>query len=178
MVIREPDAIRRAAAIRLVVCDNDGVLTDGTVLVSARGEEMKAYSLRDGMGVARLRDAGIDTAILTREASAIAQRRGEKLGLRHVWTGVADKRGFLGRIVEETGVGLAAIAYIGDDVNDLGIIAAVGAAGLTASPGDGMPEVHEAVHLVCSAPGGRGALRELAEWILRHRDPQPERRRS
>lgn len=178
MVIRDRVAMARAATVTLVVCDNDGVLTDGTVLVSARGEEMKAYSLRDGMAVERLRQADIETAIVTREVSEIVRRRAEKLGIRHVWTGVADKRAFLARIVEETGRSLAQIAYIGDDVNDLGIIAAVADAGLTASPGDGMPEVHAVVHLICSAPGGRGALRELADWILTHRDPQPERRRS
>ncbi len=173
MVIRltEAEAARRAAAVKLVVCDNDGVLTDGTVFVSERGEELKQYSLRDGMGVERLRDKGVATGILTRERSAIVQRRAEKLMLPHVWIGVADKRAHLHRILEEARVAIGEVAYIGDDVNDLGIIDAIGEAGLTCAPADAMVEVQRAVHLVCRQPGGRGAFRELAEFIVRH---QPE----
>ena len=171
----DPEVALRAARIALVLCDNDGVLTDGRVLVSERGEELKAYSLRDGMGVERLRGAGIATAIVTRERSAFAVRRAEKLGLPHVWTGVLDKRAHLARVLEETHLRVEQIAYIGDDVNDLGIIDAVGARGLTAAPADAMPEVADAVHLVCRAPGGHGAFRELAEWILRHHATYRER---
>jgi 3-deoxy-D-manno-octulosonate 8-phosphate phosphatase (KDO 8-P phosphatase) len=163
----------RAARCALVLCDNDGVLTDGTVLVSERGEELKRYSLRDGMGVERLRDAGVATAIVTRETSAIARRRGEKLALPFVWTGVADKAAFLGRVLDEAGLTTAQLAYIGDDVNDLGIIEAIRDVGLTAAPADAMPEVRTAVHMVCRNPGGGGAFRELAEWILTHRGAVP-----
>lgn len=167
------DAVARAARCSLVLCDNDGVLTDGIVYVSDRGEELKAYSLRDGMGVERLRKAGIATAIVTREASVIARRRGEKLGLPFVWTGVTDKREFLGRVVEQTRLSPAQIAYIGDDVNDLGIIEVIGDTGITAAPADAMPEVLASVQLICHSPGGRGAFRELAEWILDRRAEKP-----
>jgi 3-deoxy-D-manno-octulosonate 8-phosphate phosphatase (KDO 8-P phosphatase) len=168
------DFAARAARVALVLCDNDGTLTDGTVLVSPRGEQMKAYSLRDGMGVARLRAAGIATAIVTLENSAIARRRGDKLELRHVWLGVKDKRAHLDVVRAETGLALDRLAYIGDDVNDLGIIEAVRAGGLTAAPADAMPEVKRAVHFVSDCPGGRGAFRDFAEWILRLRSPSPE----
>ena len=164
------EAAARAARIALVVSDNDGVMTDGTVYVSAAGEDMKAYSVRDGMGVERLRDAGIATAILTREAPTLILRRAAKLELRYLWTQVRDKRAYLGRILEETQLSLDRIAYIGDDLNDLEIIAAVGELGLTAAPADAMPRVREAVHHVCTAPGGRGAFREFAEWLLRLRE--------
>jgi len=120
------DAAGRAARLALVVTDNDGVLTDGTVYVSPTGEHMKAYSVRDGMGVERLRERGIATGVLTREQPDLIAPRAAKLALRHLWTGVRDKLAHLGRILEEAAVGLDQVAYIGDDVNDLGILEAVG----------------------------------------------------
>jgi 3-deoxy-D-manno-octulosonate 8-phosphate phosphatase (KDO 8-P phosphatase) len=163
------EASARAQRIALVVSDNDGVMTDGTVYVSASGEAMKAYSVRDGMGVERLRDAGIATAILTREAEALIQRRADKLKLPYLWTQVRDKRAHLGQILEATQLSIDQLAYIGDDLNDLEIIAAIGELGLTAAPADAMPRVRESVHHVCTAPGGRGAFRDFAEWLLRLR---------
>ena len=161
----------RAARIALVVTDNDGVLTDATVYVGPSGEAMKLYSVRDGMGVERLRNADIATAVLTREPPTLIAPRAHKLELRYLWTSVRDKRAHLTQILAETGLGVDQLAYIGDDVNDLGIIAAFGGAGLTAAPGDAMPEVRGAVHYVCEATGGRGAFREVAEWLLRLRTP-------
>jgi 3-deoxy-D-manno-octulosonate 8-phosphate phosphatase (KDO 8-P phosphatase) len=163
------DAAARAGRIALVIADNDGVMTDGTVYVSAGGEEMKAYNVRDGMGVERLRERGIGTAILTREAPALIARRAAKLELRHLWTGVRSKHAYLDRILDEASVSLDQLAYIGDDLNDLDIIAAIGEVGLTAAPADAMPRVKDSVHYVCEAAGGRGAFRELAEWLLRLR---------
>jgi 3-deoxy-D-manno-octulosonate 8-phosphate phosphatase (KDO 8-P phosphatase) len=149
------------------------VLTDGTVYVSAAGEAMKAYSVRDGMGVERLRNAGIATGVLTREPPALIAPRAHKLELRYLWTSVRDKRAHLARVLAEAGVALAQVAYVGDDLNDLEIIEAIGAHGLTAAPGDAMPRVRDAVHYVCDAPGGRGAFREVAEWLLHLREPLP-----
>jgi 3-deoxy-D-manno-octulosonate 8-phosphate phosphatase (KDO 8-P phosphatase) len=170
-VVKPPhhELVARAKRLALVLSDNDGVLTDGTVFVSEVGEEYKQYSLRDGMGVERLRHAEISTAIVTREKNAIVRRRAEKLELPHVWQGVRDKREHLPKILVETRLGVDQIAYIGDDVNDLGIIEAIASAGLTGAPADAMPNVRESVHYVCEAPGGRGAFREFAEWLLRLR---------
>lgn len=176
MILAASELAARAAKIALVLTDNDGVLTDGTVLVSAAGEQLKAYSLRDGMGVERLRRRGIATAIVTREISPIVSRRAEKLELPHVWLGVRDKAAHLAAILAETGLELAQLAYIGDDVNDLGILEAIGPFGLTAAPADAMPEIQRAVHFVTSAPGGRGAFREVAEWLLRLRSSHPVER--
>jgi 3-deoxy-D-manno-octulosonate 8-phosphate phosphatase (KDO 8-P phosphatase) len=97
------------------------------------------------------------------------RRRAEKLELPHVWQGIRDKREHLAKILVEARLGADQIAYIGDDVNDLGIIDVIGGSGLTACPADAMPQVKEVVHYVCEAPGGRGAFRDLAEWILRLR---------
>jgi 3-deoxy-D-manno-octulosonate 8-phosphate phosphatase (KDO 8-P phosphatase) len=166
------DAARRALRLALVLTDNDGVLTDGTVHVAPTGEHTKAYSVRDGMGVERLRERGIATGVLTREGPELIAPRTGKLGVR-LWAGVRDKHAELGRILDAAGVGLDQVAYIGDDVNDLGVLHAVGEVGLTAAPADAMPAVHAAVHYICHAPGGRGAFREVAEWLL-HLRTTPE----
>jgi 3-deoxy-D-manno-octulosonate 8-phosphate phosphatase (KDO 8-P phosphatase) len=167
------EAPARAARIALLITDNDGVLTDGTVHVGPGGEVMKSYSVRDGMGVERLRRHGIHTAILTRELPTLVAPRAAKLELRHVWTGVRDKHAHLSAILHETQLAASQLAYIGDDVNDLELIASIGAVGLTAAPADAMPEVAAAVHYHCAAPGGRGAFREFAEWLLALRKEAP-----
>jgi 3-deoxy-D-manno-octulosonate 8-phosphate phosphatase (KDO 8-P phosphatase) len=161
--------VARAQRVRLVLTDCDGVLTDGTVYVSEHGEALKRFSLRDGMGVERLREAGIETAIVTRERSPIVARRAEKLRLPHLFEGVLDKAAELARILAAAGCGQDEVAYIGDDVNDLGILGEVGREGLTAAPFDALETVADAVHHVCRARGGEGAFREFAEWILRLR---------
>jgi len=161
--------VARARQVRLVLTDCDGVLTDGTVYVGEHGEALKRFSLRDGMGVERLREAGIETAIVTRERSPIVARRAEKLRLPHLFEGVLDKAAELPRILAASGRGRHEVAYIGDDLNDLGILGEVGREGLTASPFDALEPVANAVHHVCRARGGEGAFREFAEWILRLR---------
>jgi 3-deoxy-D-manno-octulosonate 8-phosphate phosphatase (KDO 8-P phosphatase) len=156
----------RARRLRLVLTDSDGVLTDGGVYYSDSGEALRRFSVRDGMGVERLRNAGIATAIMTRESCGCVERRSAKLGLPHLFLGVRDKAARLPAVLAETGLGIEALAYIGDDVNDLGIMAAIGERGLTAAPADAMPEVLAACHHRCAARGGHGAFRDFAEWIL------------
>ena len=163
----------RARRLRLVLTDSDGVLTDGGVYYSDRGEALRRFSVRDGMGVERLRIAGIATAIMTREQSGCVERRAAKLRLPHLFLGVQDKAAQLPAVLAETGLEVDALAYIGDDVNDLGIMAAIGERGLTAAPADAMPELLAACHHRCAARGGHGAFRDFAEWILRLR-AEPE----
>jgi len=169
---------RRAAQIRLVLTDSDGVLTDTGVYYSERGEELKRFSIRDGMGVERLRNAGVETGIVTGEQSPSVLRRAEKLGLRHVLLGVKDKLGAVRTLCAEQGLTLAEVGFIGDDVNDLEVLHVLTAQGLTAAPADALPSVLGAVIHVCSAPGGHGAFRDFAEWILGHRAAAPTPRRS
>ena len=167
------ELLRRGRATRLVVTDVDGVLTDGGVYYSARGEELKRFSIRDGMGVERLRDAGVETAIVTGERSECVLRRAEKLGVVHTLHGVRDKRVALAQLRERAGGSLADLAWIGDDVNDLPALELVGEHGLTGAPDDAMPEVLDRVHHRCAAPGGHGAFRDFAEWILRLQGGNP-----
>ena len=176
--LAEHDLRFRAARVRLVVTDVDGVLTDAGVYYSERGEELKRFSIRDGMGVERLRQAGIETGIVTGELSPSVVRRAEKLALPTVLLGVKDKLGAVRGLCAERGLGLDEVAYIGDDVNDLAVLAEVSRRGLTASPSDGLPSVRAVVTHVCAAPGGHGAFREFAEWILSHRAEAPPSRRS
>jgi 3-deoxy-D-manno-octulosonate 8-phosphate phosphatase (KDO 8-P phosphatase) len=169
---------RRAARIRLVLTDSDGVLTDTGVYYSERGEELKRFSIRDGMGVERLRNAGIETGIVTGERSPSVLRRAEKLGIRHVLLGIKEKLGAVRALAEAEGLTLEELAFIGDDVNDLEVLDVLTTQGLTAAPADALPSVLGAVNHVCSAPGGHGAFRDFAEWILGHRAVLPPPRRS
>ncbi len=150
--------------VKLLLTDNDGVLTDGTALYSKHGEEMKRYSLRDGMGIERLREIlGMETGIITKESSQIILSRAQKLKLKHVYAGINDKLTKLKEILEQENLLPENIAYIGDDVNDLEVLEFVG---FSASPADGMEQVKMLVDYVTTRRGGDGALRELIELIL------------
>lgn len=156
----------RASRIKLVLSDNDGVFTDNGVYYSERGEEFKRFSIRDGMGVERLREHGVETSIMTGEMSPSLVKRAEKLHIKHLYLGVKNKQLRLQDVLRETGADVSEIAYIGDDVNDLGIMNAIAPSGLVACPGDGMYLVEPSVHYRCTALGGRGAFREYAELII------------
>lgn len=154
----------RARAIRMVITDCDGVLTDNGVYYGAEGEILKRFSIRDGMGVERLRTlAGIATGIVTGEQSPSIRRRVEKLGIEECHLGILDKAAVLQSIACRRTLPLAAIAYIGDDINDLG---AMSLAGLCACPTDALPEVKNRSDFICTQAGGHGAFREFAEFIL------------
>ncbi len=156
----------RVKNIRLVLTDNDGVLTDNGVYYSERGEEFKRYSIRDGMGVERLDAVGIVTGIMTGENSPNLVRRAEKLGIGLLYLGVKDKLSKLRDVLDDTGLDTSQLAYMGDDVNDLAIMESIAACGLTACPGDATGFVRPVSHYICSASGGDGAFREFAEKLI------------
>lgn len=160
---------RRAGRIRLLVTDVDGVLTDAGVYYSARGEELKRFSVRDGMGVELLRTAGIETAFLTRECSEIVAVRAAKLRLVQLHLGIRDKTKHFPELLAAARLREDEVAYIGDDVNDLGLLRLVSEAGLSGAPADANEEVRACVHHVTLAGGGHGAFREFADFILRER---------
>ncbi len=146
-----------------MVFDVDGVLTDGTLTYGPQGEALKTFSVHDGHGIVLLRQAGLTPAILSARDSEIVRTRMRELGVAHVLQGERDKRAGLARLLERTGCTAAEVAYIGDDVNDLPVLAEVG---LSAAPADAVAEVRARVHLVSSRPGGKGAARELCELVL------------
>jgi 3-deoxy-D-manno-octulosonate 8-phosphate phosphatase (KDO 8-P phosphatase) len=159
----------RARRARLVLTDCDGVLTDGGVYYSAEGEALLRFCRQDGLGFERLRQAGVDSAIVTREQSPIVKRRAEKLGVR-VFGGVRDKASELPTILKQYGRELAEVAYIGDDLNDLPVMRLILPHGLLGAPADAQPGVARSVHVRCARPGGHGAFREFAEFVLMHKD--------
>jgi 3-deoxy-D-manno-octulosonate 8-phosphate phosphatase (KDO 8-P phosphatase) len=154
----------KAAAIKLLLTDVDGVLTDNGVYYSESGESLKRFSIRDGMGVERLRKCcGIDTGFVTGETSPSVARRAEKLGIRELHLGVKNKLERLEEILQRNGIDWPAVAYIGDDVNDLEVLER---AGISACPGDAMAMVAAVVDYRCETKGGYGAFREFAEWLI------------
>jgi 3-deoxy-D-manno-octulosonate 8-phosphate phosphatase (KDO 8-P phosphatase) len=154
----------KAKKIKLILTDNDGVLTDTGVYYSEQGEVMKRFSIRDGMGVERLRNnLNIETGIITGELSGSVKKRAEKLQITELHLGAKDKLSVLKKILTKNNLERDNIAFIGDDVNDIDLIKSVG---LTASPSDGMLDVRNIVDYVCEQKGGHGAFREFAELII------------
>jgi len=154
----------RAAEVRLLVLDVDGVLTDGRLYFDADGEALKVFDVRDGHGVKLLREAGIEVAILSARRSPIVERRARELGITQVMQGAADKGTGLAELMQAMNVRPDQCGYVGDDWPDL---AALAQAGFAATVADAAPEVRRVAHWISAAPGGCGAVRELAEFILR-----------
>ena len=150
--------------IRLFATDVDGVLTDAGMYYSESGEELKKFNTRDGMGIKLLQRAGLITAIVTQERTKLVAWRGEKLMIPEVHQGVMDKLSLVREMAARHGLSMEQVAYIGDDVNDLATLKAVG---FSATPADGLPQVVEAVDYVCLKKGGDGAVREIIEMILK-----------
>jgi len=155
---------RRASHVRLVALDVDGVLTDGRLYFGARGEALKAFDVRDGLGIRLLQQAGVAVAIVTGRSSAIVTARARELGIAHVLQGQADKGAALRALLEREGLQARQCAYMGDDWPDL---AALALAGLAATVADAPAEVRRRVHWVAPSPGGRGAVRDLATLLLK-----------
>jgi YrbI family 3-deoxy-D-manno-octulosonate 8-phosphate phosphatase len=156
--------LEKAKKVRLVLTDNDGVLTDTGVYYSERGEELKRFSIRDGMGVERLQKLlNIETVIITGELSGSVKKRAEKLKIKELYLGAKEKHTLLQEILVKNKIDAENIAYIGDDVNDIEMMKLVG---FTASPGDAMTDVRDIVDYVCEHKGGNGAFREFAELII------------
>jgi len=166
------ELIERVHRIKLVLTDCDGVLTDGGVYYSREGEEMKLFSVRDGMGVERLRRlVNIETGLVTGENSEIVRKRVEKLGIREYHPGSIEKLSVLKNIIRNRKLSAEEIAYIGDDSNDLEIMQQ---SGLSACPSDAFISISETAHLIMENKGGQGAFREFAEIIIYYKNRQYE----
>jgi 3-deoxy-D-manno-octulosonate 8-phosphate phosphatase (KDO 8-P phosphatase) len=157
------DLIKRAARVRLLALDVDGVLTDGRLYFDQHGNEMKAFSTRDGAGIKALLRFDFQLALITGRESRMVADRAAQLGIVHVHQGRDDKLNALREVMSQTGVDEQAICYAGDDWLDLPVLKRVG---LAVAPPDAAPLVREHVHWVTSSPGGHGAVREICELIL------------
>ncbi len=155
---------RRAAGIRLVGLDVDGVLTDGRLYFGTRGETLKAFHVRDGFALQLLRSAGIELAIVTGRSSPIVAARARDLGIARVLQGQRDKHAGLRRLLDDAGCAWDQCAYMGDDWPDLSVL---GAVGLAATVADAPQEVRRRAHWVAPSAGGQGAVRDLCLLILR-----------
>ncbi len=154
----------KAKSIRMIMMDVDGVLTDGRILYSTDGAEIEAFFVRDGLGLRAAQRAGLLTAILTGRASGAVARRAKELGISEIHQGIPNKVETYEMLLRRHGLTDEAIAYIGDDLNDLPLLTR---AGLSVAPADAADEVKARVAYVTARAGGRGAVREAIELILK-----------
>ncbi|MBX2966888.1 MAG: HAD hydrolase family protein [Cyclobacteriaceae bacterium] len=161
--LKAPVIYSNASSIKLFLTDVDGVLTDAGMYYSETGDELKKFNTRNGKAFELLRNVGIKTGIITAQNTKIVERRARKIKSDYLYQGVKDKVIVLRDLIKTSGISPSEIAYIGDDLNDLGII---GLVGLSACPSDAVREVKEKVNIVLKSTGGEGAVREFAEWIL------------
>ena len=155
---------QKLAAIKLLLLDVDGVLTDGRIIYDNQGNELKAFDVKDGHGLKLLQRAGIKVGIITGRSSAVVAHRAKELGIEILYQGALNKLGPYQEILAEQGLSDEQVAYVGDDVVDLPILRRVG---FSATVADAVPEVPPRVDYVTTRPGGRGAVREICDLILR-----------
>lgn len=158
------DAIARAARIRLMIFDVDGILTDGSLYFGPEGEFIKSFNVLDGHGIKLLQQSGVAVAIISARKSPIVARRAEDLGITEVRQGVHDKRLAFEQLLSQNAMSADLCGFVGDDIIDLPVLTR---AGFAASVPNGHPEVRTRVHYVTQAQGGRGAAREICDFILR-----------
>lgn len=160
-----PDTLAaKAAKIKLILLDVDGVLTDGAVVIFGDGSETKRFHIRDGIALVWAQRAGITVGLLSARHSATTAQRAAQLGITLVHQGVSSKIDTYDQIVGDMVLNDQQVAYMGDDIVDLAVLKR---AGLSAAPADAVPEVRERVHFISTRPGGEGAVREMVELILR-----------
>ncbi len=158
------DVTARARAVRLAIFDVDGVLTDGTIYMGPTGEAFKAFNVADGHGIKMLQSAGVAIAIISGRSSEAVTRRAEELAIAHVVQGSKDKVADFERVMGALGLAAQACAFVGDDLPDLAVMRACGFAVAVANAADAV-KAH--AHYVTAASGGRGAVREFCELVLR-----------
>jgi 3-deoxy-D-manno-octulosonate 8-phosphate phosphatase (KDO 8-P phosphatase) len=154
----------RAARVRLLLMDCDGVLTDGRIYLLPDGEEMKAFHVRDGHGLVMWHSVGRISAIVSGRSSKVVERRGHELGISFVRQGVDDKLAELTRILTQTRLSAEQAAFIGDDLADIPLMKRVG---LAIAVADASEEVRRIAHYVTRLAGGHGAVREVTELLLK-----------
>jgi len=157
-------AAQLAEAVRMVVLDVDGVLTDGSIFYGGTNQsEIKAFNTKDGLGIKRLIDNGIEVAVITARSSEAVSQRMQELSVGIVLQGRGNKREALLEILEASTISLSEVAYMGDDLPDLDPLRMVG---LATCPSDAVPAVRDIADWVAPLPGGRGAVRSLSDFIL------------
>ena len=164
MLLPSQEIHARARNVRLLALDVDGVLTDGMVAIDSQGHESKQFFIRDGAALVWAQKLGLEVAWLSGRPSEVTVRRAKELRVKHVIQDGPDKAAGYDRLMSMVGLPDAAVAYMGDDLLDLPVL---GRVGLSTAPADAAEIVKEQVHWISAAPGGRGAVRELVELLLR-----------
>ena len=157
------DIRAKAAEIKMVIFDVDGVLTDGSLFLGDDGQEYKAFNSKDGHGMKMLQNSGVQIAIITGRTSEVVRIRMESLGIQHVYQGIHDKRTAYTALKQSIGLADQQIAYVGDDVVDLPVMSQVG---LAISVADAHPLVNQHAHWTTTKAGGQGAAREVCELLM------------
>ena len=157
----------RAARVKLLLMDCDGVLTDGRIWLLEEGGDQKAFHTRDGLGIELLHRAGLKSGIISGRTSDAVERRARGLGMAFVWQGCEDKHKAFADTLVEAGLTKAEVAFVGDDLNDIPLMLQ---SGLGVAVADAAIETREHAHYVTNAGGGRGAIREVVELILKSQD--------
>lgn len=147
----------------MILADVDGTLTDGRVAVFPDGEEVLSYDVKDGLGVMLARAAGLDVGLITGKVSTGLEKRAERLHIQEVHQGAADKMPVFEAILARRGLSADDVAYLGDDLSDLAVMRR---AGLAAAVHDAHRLIRKQAHYVCARRGGRGAFREVVEFII------------
>jgi len=160
----ENEIEKKMRKVKLLLLDVDGVLTNGTITYNAKGKEIKSFSVKDGLGLRLLMDAGIQVGIITGRSSEALAARCKDLGIDLLFDGIKDKVKALETILKQTGIEAAQTAFAGDDLPDICVMKRVGLA-ITAS--DASPDVMGFAHIITSKKGGKGAIREVCENILK-----------
>ena len=153
----------RLGSLKLLSLDTDGVLTDGGMYYTDAGDEMRKFNVKDGMGMQMLRRAGVEVVIITASASPAIAHRGHRLGIEHVYLETEDKLAALVGLCDKLGIDLDQVAHMGDDVNDLPVLEAVGC---PLSVCGGMQVARDAALYVTQKNGGDGAVREVCDLII------------
>jgi 3-deoxy-D-manno-octulosonate 8-phosphate phosphatase (KDO 8-P phosphatase) len=155
---------RRAARVKLLLMDCDGVLTDGRITLLENGDEEKSFHTRDGHGLVLLHRAGLSSGIISGRTSSLVERRARELGMRYVRQGTWDKIKDFDELLAEAGVTEHEVAFVGDDVTDIPLMQR---SELAIAVADAVPETRAAAHYITELPGGHGAVREVTELILK-----------
>jgi len=157
--------------VKLLSLDVDGVLTDGGLYYTDGGQISRKYNVKDGVGIKRVMEAGIQIAIISAGVSGSVPERAETLGIQHVFTGAEDKQAVLEGLCGELGIGLEETAHIGDDLNDVPLL---GAVGCPIAVADAQPEAWEAALIITERNGGDGAVREICDLLVRSLEESEE----
>jgi 3-deoxy-D-manno-octulosonate 8-phosphate phosphatase (KDO 8-P phosphatase) len=169
--IKHPETEEQAKKIKLLILDVDGVLTDGIIYISSGGSETKSFHVRDGYGMRRLMESGIQVALISGRKSGAVEHRARELGIGLVFQGVQDKTAVCRELLARTALRKSEIASVGDDLPDLPLFAS---SGVRVAVADAAGEVLEMADAITGRRGGHGAVREVCEWILKLQGKWPE----